>query len=166
MRHLTLAAATLALLLSACATKLVEENYAGPTAVVRDTYTNFVATTLFKAGHADFFVMSRADGKYIENALQKTASANQGRGFTLAPYDHQRRVPVRPIKAELRAQTFYSAPISGLLHDTHEVSGTVNFDPVAGETYIVTGELRDGYSAVWIATADGRQVTEKVVRRK
>lgn len=166
MRHSTIVSAALALLLAACATQLVKDDYAGPTAMVRDTYSNFVATTLFKAGHADFFVMARADGKFIENALQKTASANQGRGFTLAPYDHERRVPVRPIKAELRAEVFYSAPISSLLHDTRAVSGTVNFDPVAGESYIVTGELRDGYSAVWIATADGRLVTEKIVRRK
>jgi len=119
-----------------------------------------------RADRVDFFVMTRADGKQAGNAISATSMLNEGRGFSLKVQEFERPVPIRPMQVELLALTYYAAPISSLFNDTHEVKGTVRFEPAAGETYVVTGELRDGYSAVWIQTAGGRMVTEKVEKRK
>ncbi|MBC8036837.1 MAG: hypothetical protein H7X89_06440 [Rhizobiales bacterium] len=156
----------LTILLSACAAQLVEEDFAGPTAVVRDSHANFVKGNLIRADRVDFFILSRADGKQTGNALSATSMLNEGRGFSLKVQEFERRVPIKPMQAELLALTYHAAPISSLFNDTHEVKGTVRFEPQADQVYVVTGELRKGYSAVWIQTADGRVVTEKVEKRK
>ena len=161
-----MAAAGLALWLAACATKLVSDDFAGPTATVRDSYKNVTSATLIKAGSADFFVLQRADGKPVDNAISITRMTNTGNGFMLRPEGHERRVPIAAMQAELHAETYYSAPVTALFSNTHEVTGMVSFTPVAGETYVVIGELREGYAAVWIETAGGEVVTAKVERRK
>ncbi len=166
MRHAWALATALAVLLSACATPLVDKDFAGSTAVVRDSNANFVKGNLVRADRVDFFVMTRADGKQTGNAISATSMLNEGRGFSLKVQEFERRVPIRPMQVELIGVTYYAAPISSLLNDTHEVKGTVRFEPQAEQVYVVTGELRGGYSAVWIQTADGRVVTEKVEKRK
>lgn len=148
------------LLLAGCAAKLVPDDYAGPTAVVRDSYSNYVTGGLFKSDKADFFVMTKADGKKIEEALTWTAMVSDGMGFAMRPQNHQRRVPIKPMKVDLLGVVYYAAPISSLTNTTYETRRTVSFHPVAGQTYVVRGRLGKSGSDVWIETAGGKRVTQ------
>jgi hypothetical protein len=149
-----------ALVLAGCAAKLVEDDYKGPTAVVKDSYANFADGGLLGADRADFFVMSKVDGKRIDNALQRTAIMNDGAGFSLKPYSYERRVPINSMQVTLFGVIHYAAPIAELLNKTYPVERTVQFTPVAGETYVVRGKLGPNGSKVWIETAEGQRVTE------
>jgi hypothetical protein len=149
-----------ALLLAGCAAKLVSDDFAGPTALVKDSYSNFVRGGLFKSDKADFFVMTRADGKKIEDAVTWTAMVSDGMGFSMKPQNHERRVPIKPMKVDLLGLVYYPAPISGLLNPTYETRRTVQFQPVAGQTYVVRGRLGKAGSSVWIETAGGQRVTQ------
>jgi hypothetical protein len=149
-----------ALVLAGCATKLVEDDFKGPTAVVKDSYANFTDGGLFGADHVDFFVMAKVDGKRIDNALQRTAIMNQGAGFSLKPYPEERRVPIKSMQVTLFGVVHYAAPIAELLNKTYPVERTVSFTPAPGETYVVRGKLGPNGSKVWIETAGGQRVAD------
>jgi hypothetical protein len=149
-----------ALVLAGCATKLVEDDFKGPTAIVRDSHANFIDGGLLGADRADFFVMSKVDGKRIDNALQQTAIMNDGAGFSLKPYSYERRVPIKSLQVTLFGVIHYAAPIAELLNKTYPVERTVRFTPDAGETYVVRGKLGPNGSKVWIETAGGQRVTD------
>ena len=149
-----------AVLLVGCAAKLVPDDFAGPTAVVKDSYSNYVQGGLFKSDHAEFFVMTAVDGKGIPNAFGMTSSASQGLGMGMNVKSHERRVPIQPMKVNLLALVYYPAPISTLFNRTYETRRTVSFHPKAGETYVVRGKLGEAGSLVWIETTSGQRVTQ------
>jgi hypothetical protein len=67
-----------ALLLAGCAANLVSDDFAGPTALVKNSYSNYVKGGLFKSDKADFFVITKADGKKIEDSVTLTAMVSDG----------------------------------------------------------------------------------------
>lgn len=148
------------LLLAGCAAKLVPDDYAGPTAVVKDSNANFVSGGLFKSDKAEIYSMMKVDGKPIDNALSRTASASEGLGMGMRVKEHERRVPIKPMTVELLGLVYYPAPISTLFNPTYETRRTVQFSPVTGQTYVVRGRLGEGGSSVWIETASGQKVTQ------
>lgn len=77
---------------------------------MKDSYSNYVKGGLFKSDKADFFVMTKADGKKIEDAVTWTAMISDGMGFGMRPQNHERRVPVKPMKVELLGLVYYPAP--------------------------------------------------------
>lgn len=149
-----------ALLLAGCAAKLVPDDFAGPTAVVKDSNANYVKGGFFKSDKAEIFSMMKVDGKPIDNALSRTAIYSDGMGFGMSLQNHERRVPIKPMKVELLGLVYYPAPISSLLNPTYETRRTVQFRPVAGQTYVVRGRLGKSGSSVWIETAGGQKVTQ------
>lgn len=159
-RRLLLGCICAAVLLAGCAAKLVPDDYAGSTAVVKDSYSNYVKGGFLKSDKADFFVMTKADGKKIEEALTWTAMMSDGMGSSMRPQNHQRRVPIKPMKVDLLGVVYYPAPITSLTNPTYETRRTVSFHPKAGETYVVRGKLGEAGSSVWIETASGQRVTQ------
>lgn len=147
------------LLLSGCAAKLVPDDYAGPTAMVRDSNANAVNGGLFKSDHVEIYAMTAVDGKGIPNAFGSTSSASEGLGMGMRVKNEERRVLIKPMKVTLFAIVFYPAEISALFNKTYETRKTVNFHPDAGQTYVVRGKLGDSGSDVWIETAGGKRVT-------
>lgn len=136
------------------------DDYAGPTALVKDSNANFVSGGLFKSDKAEIFSMMKVDGKPIDNAFSRTASASEGLGMGMRVREHERRVPIKPMTVELFGILYYPAPISTLFNPTYETKRTVKFHPVAGETYVVRGRLGKSGSDVWIETAGGQRVTQ------
>ena len=148
------------LALAGCADKLVPDEFNGPTAVVKDSYTNYVTGGLLGADRADFFVMSKADGKMIEDALQRTDMANYGKGFYMKPEPFERRVPIKPMEVTLHGIRHYAAPIAEIVSKTYEVERKVRFTPAAGAIYVVRGKLGDSGSSVWIETEGGQIIMQ------
>lgn len=147
--------------LAGCVTKLVPDDFAGPTATLRDTG---IPESTKKA---DFFYAARVDGKSIQNTFSRTVERYQGLGLYMKTVDHQRRVPIKTMTVRLEGRTHYAAPILALFGDeTYNVSGEVSFRPKPGRTYVVKGVLGKGKSAVWIQDSSGRIVTKKVRAKK
>lgn len=149
-----------ALLLTGCAAKLVPDDYAGPTAVVRDSNANYVSGGFFKSDHAEIYSMTAVDGKGIPNAFSSTSIASEGLGMGMRLKNEERRVMIKPMKVTLFALVYYPAPISTLFNKTYATEKKVNFHPVAGQKYVVRGKLGESGSDVWIETAGGKRVTQ------
>lgn len=151
------------LALAGCATvsPSVPETYRGPVVTLSDTgYAD-------GSGKGVFFAVLAIDGRDIQNSLRETRVASQGQGFALSSRYTSRSVPVAAVKLSLVGTHQTAAPVheiaARLAGTFFRVEGSVDFKPVEGRSYIVTGELKKERSCVWVADADSRQtVTEKV----
>lgn len=145
------------LLLSGCGGKVLEDDYAGPTAILRDSYGNHVEGGIFTPESIDVFAVSHVDGKFIENASIKTGYASVGSvyGTGLKPQRFERRVPIKTMTVTLFGVRHYTGPIEAKTRAQRKVQ----FRPVAGEIYVVRGRIADGDSStIWIETAGGKRV--------
>jgi hypothetical protein len=128
--------------------------------VVKDSNANFVRGGFFKSDKAEIFSMVKVDGKPIDNAFSRTAAYSEGMGLGMSVQNDERRVPVKPMKVELLGLVYYPAPISTMFNPTYETRQTAQFQPMAGQTYVVRGRLGKSGSSVWIETAGGQRVTQ------
>lgn len=110
----------------------------------------------------DFFYVSHIDDKQIENAQNRTLRLNAGRGFYMTPYEVEREVSVNSAKYTLVGRTVYAAPILALTNPVYEVKGQVETTLEQDKVYVVRGELRADYAAVWLEEAE----THKIVGNK
>ncbi|MGE0283927.1 MAG: hypothetical protein AB7P20_25395 [Rhizobiaceae bacterium] len=151
------------LALVGCA-KTLPDNYSGPTAVVKDTYANFVKGGFLRHEKVDLFIMQTMDGKLIDNGLLATARAGfkSSLGFSIKPQTFERPIPARPMTVTISAVISYAA--GGVYGGSREpatmATRKIRFNPVAGETYIVRGRIAEDNSAVWLETASGRIVSD------
>lgn len=159
------------MLLASCGVpKLVPDDYAGPTAVVRDSSVNPASGGQAMSGHSQYFVLVAVDGKEVQNAFSQTFAGAEGHTNFQA---HERKVPARPMKVTLRAAAYYPKGLKGPGGDfgadtilSVAAQRTISFSPVAGETYIVRGRANEQESAVWIESSGGQRVTDIVVTKQ
>ncbi len=150
----------LALGLAGCAHNPVPDSYVGPTAEISDSSAPCGSTCV------NLFFVSAVNGSRIEDSLDATVGANEGRGFSLRPSIIARRVPAQQATFTIEAHTHNAAPILDLFNRGYELSGQTTFTPLPDKQYIVEGVLGDNYSAVWIADKEtGQPVSQKVEAR-
>lgn len=147
--------------LGGCATyKPVPDGYTGPTAVISDSIQRE------SGGKGQVFIVSQINGNDIANAASVSRAASQGRGFSLLLAHEVRFVKPEMMKLTLVATHITAAPIhefaSRAAGEFFSVRGEVDFQPVAGRSYVVTGVLSKNEKAVWIEDRD----TKEVVTRK
>jgi hypothetical protein len=146
-----------ALSLAACTSNPIPEGYTGPLAYVTDSVSPRSGTS------ADFFFLSKIDGRTISDSTAATRAANYGRGFSLSPTTIGRNLPAAPATFTLVGRTEYGAPILALLNPSREVGGDIKFTPLPDRSYRVRGILGEGYSAVWIEDYQtGAIVSDKI----
>lgn len=156
MRYAILSA--IALILVGCASNPLPDDYAGQTALVKDSHANYVEQDGMKPEHVELFAMMYVDGKLIKNGLSNTMAATmQSPNGMLIIVGGERRVPVKPLKVDLVGQIFSSSLLGPKSRKTER---SVGFTPAAGETYVVRGRLADSGSDVWIETTSGKRVTQ------
>jgi hypothetical protein len=148
------------LLLASCAKPLVPDDFAGPTAVIKDSFNNHVYGNLLKPDTVDFYVLTAVDGKPISDALSVTRISNSGNGFFARPRNQERRVPIKRMQLKLFATTYIAAPIGEIFIKTYPVERTVEFMPQPGGVYVVSGKLSPNGSHVWLQTEGGEVVAQ------
>lgn len=147
-----------ALMLMGCASNPLPDDYAGQTALVKDSHANYVEQDGMKVEHVELFAMMYVDGKLIKNGLSNTMAATmQSPNGMMIIMGGERRVPIKPLKVDLVGQV-YSSSLLGPA--TRKTERSVSFTPVAGGTYVVRGRLAESGSDVWIETASGKRVTQ------
>jgi hypothetical protein len=157
-----IACISLIVAITGCATyQPVPKDYTGPVAAVEDTGRPEDGTK------SQIFALVQIDGQRIDNAFVASGRASSGRGFALTTVYSTRLVPIKPMKASLRASHTTAAPIlaiaSQLAGSFYSVEGEVDFTPEAGRKYLVKGELTKDKSSVWIEDAEsGKPVTAVV----
>jgi hypothetical protein len=156
-------AMAVAVTVAGCATvsNPVPEGYAGSTVELEDTGERETD------GKGVFFAAVAIDGREIENSLRESRRASAGRGFSLTGILTTRQVPVTPMKLKLIGTHMTAAPIHELAARAagtfFSVEGVVDFRPVEGRKFLVTGELTKAKSCVWVADAATKApVTERV----
>jgi len=149
-----------ALLLASCGKQLVPDDFTGPTALIKDSFSNHVYGNLLKPDTVDFYVLTEVDGEAIGNALAITRISNSGSGFFARPRNHERRVPIKRMRLKLLATTYIAAPIGEIFIKTYPVERTVEFTPQPGGVYVVSGKMGPNGSNVWIQTEGGEVVTQ------
>lgn len=150
----------LALSLGGCVTQPVPAGYSGPLAKVQDTFAKRSDRSV------DIFYLAAINGKKIDNALLTTETANAGRGFAMDAQGYTRDVPAQTATFSLTARTHYAAPILELTNPVYQVKGDVQFAPLPGHTYIVRGELRSDYGAIWLEDAETKAMVGSKVEVK
>lgn len=147
-------AAAISLLLSACATSPIPDNYAGPLATIRDTSISETAS------RSQFFFLSEIDGRLIDNGRSVSKRANTGRGFALTPQAFSREVPAKQSTFTLKAEIEYGAPIQAMLNagTLYKAERKVTFTPQSNKTYIVKGTLTADKQDVWLEDDTGQRV--------
>jgi hypothetical protein len=135
--------------------------YTGPVVPLADTGTKE------DGGKARFFSALQIDGKDIKNSLNETRSASYGQGSALNLKYTTRNVPVQAMKVKLIGTHQTAAPIreiaSRMAGTFFSVDGTVDFKPVEGKRYEVTGELKKERSCVWIVDVETKaEATDKI----
>jgi len=158
MKH-KLALVTVFLMLGSCATTAPIPPYIGPSATIKDSFSNVTGTT-----KADLFYLDGIDGKGVRNAFDETFDLNYGHGMVLSPRAYERSVPAREGKYRLHGRTYFAAPILEMTGHAFQIEGEVVLSPAAGETYVVKGELAADHSAIWVENEKtGAQLGNKLL---
>lgn len=137
----------------------VPEGYSGTTASVNDTYKHHTGPK------AHFFVLTQVDEKVIENASYRTRLQNSGRKEVITPYMVTRTVMTEEQQFTIAGFVQFMIDGQTLVGENLLVSGNVSFNPIANETYNVTGELSKYKSTVWIEDSKGNIVSDKIVAK-
>jgi len=146
-----------ALPLAACTSNPVPDGYTGSIVRITDSVTPRSSTS------ADFFYLSKVNGRRIEDSLSITKQVNSGQGFAMIPRVIGRVVPAEPSTFTIVGRTHYAAPILDLMNTVYEVSGETKFTPIPHQSYVVKGVLGENYSAVWIEDSQtGEVVGQKI----
>lgn len=154
MRTLLILVSVIAL--SGCATfQPVPDGYQGPTASVKDTFTDKTATT------AHFFGLEKINGNYIASSFGETRSKNYGRGTYFEPVMVEREVLTEEQVFTISGYVFFPTDAQLLFGNTLEVEGEFSFTPKADETYTVKGTVSQSVSEVWLEDSKGQIVSGK-----
>lgn len=158
-------------LVGGCATvtPAVPDDYKGPVVSLSDSVLRETTSK------GIIFALSAIDGNSVHNARFETERATRARRPTLTGRperilvmrDVSRDVPVKPMKVTLVGTHVTEAPIQAIASNMagtfFSVEGVVDFKPVEGKKYLVTGALAKEQSCVWIADAETKQpVTAKI----
>jgi hypothetical protein len=140
----------LSLAVASCATDPLPKDYSGPVAMLLDSvgFSGDMERHIFYS-RSEFFFASEIDGKKIKESL----SASNAKGY--GDFDYQiinRDIPIRLLTVKLEGRVIYSPPIFALTHagSLYSATNTIEFEPVEGQTYIVTGKLAREGSEVWL----------------
>ena len=116
---------------------------------------------------ANQFYIESIDGKEVPNSLEATYESSYTRGSMLAAMGTSREVPIRQLDLHLVGTVQHSAPIGYIFGSgsNFSVEGTVTFTPKPGTKYRVTGQLSEGYSAVWIEDIFGNVASDVIEKR-
>ena len=142
----------------------VPPDYTGPVATVSDS--GFAESR----AKAQLFVLEKIDGNDVPNSFGESARASYGQGLLLRTKIVERQVPAKPMKVLILGSHITGAPIHALFSQArgtfYSVDGVVDFSPKPNGRYVVTGELKEDGSSVWIEDAETKQaVTEKVTKK-
>ena len=149
----------LCLFISGCATyEPAEKGYAGATAKLADSVTSDGGRC------ASFFFLESYDGHDVQNALIATQRRNSGRGMAMTVEGYSRQVPVQEATFHIMGRTHCAAPIIEVGNTVYMIEGDVKFAPQGDGQYVIKGELRDDYSAVWVEDlSTGKQRGNKLL---
>lgn len=149
----------LCLLVSGCATyEPAEKSYSGATARLVDSVADDGGRC------ASFFILDAYDGHDVQNALTATQQRNSGWGLTMTIQGYSRAVPAQEATFHLKGRTHCAAPIVELGNSVFTIEGDVKFTPQGDGQYVVKGELREDYSAVWVEElSTGKQRGNKLL---
>ncbi|HET8695623.1 MAG TPA: hypothetical protein VFM33_13195 [Aquabacterium sp.] len=147
-------------LLGGCATQPynpIPENYAGPTAVIEDSFNGV------SGSEVEFFYVDKLDGHDIRNARLASISASAGHGMSMSVVPVERAIPAsKPVSLLIVGRTQYAAPILAMTNSVYQIKGTVDFTPEPNKHYVVKGSLAESRSSVWLEDAQ----TKKVIGNK
>ena len=159
-------------LLSGCVSNPLPQGYDGPTATIWDsvlfeTESSDPSWKPFTHPKATMFYLSHINGRYVDNSVEASNSANFGRGmFNMNPVSVSRKVPAQKATFAIVASNEYAASIYKMIKKSYGVTGNVTFQPEPDRVYEVKGILSEKHSAVWIEDFETKKPeTEKIERR-
>lgn len=155
------AAAGIAATSTGCATLApsVPAGYTGPKVVIADSGVKH------DRSRGSVFAVSTINGQRTYNSVMHTR--NRRDSATLKLEIIARSVPVAPMRLGILGISENAAPIGAIVDELsgkfRRVEGEVDFNPVEGRSYRVTGNLAPALSCVWVEEASTQEiVTEKV----
>jgi hypothetical protein len=146
---------------SGCATSPIPKGYTGPTANITDSLEKR------SVSQVGIFMVSKVNGRLIENTSGATARANQGMGMGFAfTKVVSRDVPAEKLTLTIEGLTQSASDFQAMFAKNYSVNGDIELNARPGASYAVKGELYAGRQAIWIEdAATGKIVTRKIEKK-
>ncbi|WP_299494174.1 hypothetical protein [uncultured Shewanella sp.] len=151
----------ISLLLGGCVSyhSPIPKDYSGPITTIDDSFTIQSSRT------ADMFYIEKINNKNVYNAARASSGASAGKNGLLITRGYTHRLPAAETTLFLSGATMHGAPIGYILNagSNYGVQGEVIFKPEADKHYLVSGELTQEHSSVWIEDMHGNIVSDVVL---
>ena len=149
------------LLLSGCVSfqPSIPIDYVGKKATLSDSYSNHEGST------AHFYVLTKIDGRSIEDSGYRTRVNNHGRGFNMTPYMVSRDTTIEEHVFTVAGFVQFATDAQGMFGDSMLIEKEVILKPEANQVYVVKGELSKNGSNVWIEDKYGIMIRGKQVSK-
>ena len=149
------------ILLSSCASSPIPKGYTGPKARISDTLEKR------SDSQVSIFMVSRVNGRMIENTSTATARANHGMGMGFAfTKVISRDVPAQPLTLKIEGLTQSASDLQALFAKQYRVSGDVLLNAKPDAVYVVKGVLEPARQAVWVEDAASGKVVTQVIEKR
>lgn len=149
----------LALFISGCFSNFnpIPEGYTGPRAIIEDSYSNKTGS------NAHYFMLTKVNGKDIDDSWGETRVANYGQGTSFKPVIVTRDVPANSQTFTLTGMVFFPTDIQVMFGDDMKIEKQVRFQPETGERYTVKGALSESNSDVWLEDSKGKKLDLQII---
>lgn len=130
----------------------VPVDYMENKATVLDSFQNY------SLSGSEFFVVTGIDGKYVDNAYDRTFNRPNLETAMGIQLGYRRYIPNRDVKLLLAAAN--TAPIISFNGNTaNSLAAEINFRPAKDQIYQVNGFISPSYVALWLEDLSGKIVS-------
>lgn len=149
------------LLLSGCVSfqPSIPIDYVGGRATLADSYNNHEGST------AHFYVLTKIDGRSMEDSGYRTRVNNQGRGFNMTPYMVSRDTTIEKHIFTVAGFVQFATDAQGMFGDSMLIEKEITFKPEVNQIYTIKGELSKNGSNVWIEDKNGSKIQGELVSK-
>jgi hypothetical protein len=141
-------------LLSSCISfqPSIPVDYAGARATFSDSFNNY------KGSSAHFYVVTKIDGKPIENSGYRTRINNLNRLFNMTPYMVSRDTTNQEHVFTIAGFVQFATDGQTIFSNSMIVVKEITFKPKTNQLYTIKGELSSNGSDVWIEDKKGNKI--------
>lgn len=120
------------------------KGYSGDTVTIWDSVQELSSTKAY------FFELIAVDGRGIERSSSITRERSFKLGFKMSANPISREIPVNSEELNIGGFNYLVADLFGFGDDTYRVKGKLHVKLENDTSYLISGELHDDFSAVWL----------------
>jgi hypothetical protein len=113
------------------------------------------------------FQVAKINGQYVDHSPVNTP---RGGGMVLMLQDKELELPCQPLTLTLNGGSIYAADgaamADSMMGGNQQATGDIQFTPKPNATYIATGIVSKGYTAVWLIDQKTNRIVSPKIEKK